>query len=177
MERAATLPVLALRDAVKAKTKKRTLPLIGAGGMLETLTGGMPVEWLTHVEGLIKAHSTPPPKGSPKWNAHGKTRIAAWPRQLVLDVARSLRPSGGDGSIKMAMALGLILLTWSMRVSRAKCYDPRRPKSLRQKSLDRWQLCAHAILDMLVNESFDHHVWTQHWDPPHSPHAIDGVFE
>jgi hypothetical protein len=143
------------------------------GSLLKARTKRSRVAWMQLVNGAIAKHSR-----ASRDPDHGETQVLKW----VADVAKAVQdtaPQRGryDGNMREAMVLSLVLALWFSRVQRAKAYDPRRPVWVRRAALARWREFWREMLDAAVNEVDDPEVFSgQHWDPPWSPHAHDGVF-
>src|SRR5207247_9154019 len=109
---------------------------------------------------------------------HDQTRHDQWLVQVMREVIRTFPTRGRyDGNMRLAAVLSHVLALWYLRVHRAKCYDPRRPVADRRYAFESWLGYVRALSTLAVDERDDAaHFPDQHWDPPYSPHAIDGTF-
>lgn len=140
---------------------------------LKAMTKKSRAEWMQLVNGAIAKASRP--SADPD---HGETNTLRWLGEVARAVHGTFPKNGRyDGNMRAAMLLSVVLGLWYSRVQRAKAYDPRRPVVQRRAALARWRAYWHEMFDAAVNEVDDATVFSgQHWDPPWSPHAIDGVF-
>lgn len=141
---------------------------------LTTQTGHTPAEWFATIQNLIAAasHKTADPR-------HDATNPELWLKRLAREVRKTAPKSGMyDENMRMASVLGIILVTWSMQTSRAKCHDPRRPVKLRLAALQRRRAALLALLDLaLIDEAAGGDYFKgQSWDAPYAEDATDGEF-
>ena len=145
--------------------------------MLERSTGISKVRWCKWIEKRIKKH-TIPLEG--EWKGHGETNVKAWIDDLFFQVAAQIQernPSGAyDGNIMMSKVMGMLLITWAVRVSRAKAYDPRRPKRIRQHAMEALTMYQRELFMNMIDERFDPDIFDQEYDAPWSKYARDGEF-
>jgi hypothetical protein len=129
--------------------------------------------WVEYVQREIWEHVLEGEDGK----VHPEIDVVGWQRRVVGIVELS-RPDGEyDENIRGALVLGVVMLLWGMRISRAKAYDPNRPLELRQRALRRWSAMMAIVVDAVTNESLDHRFFEgQGWDPPFAPGARDGDF-
>jgi len=142
--------------------------------LLKHMTKRSRIAWLQYVNGVIAAHSTMRTSDPD----HGASNALAWTADLMREIHASHPKKGTfDGNMRQAAIAALVFALWYSRVQRAKAYDPRRPVVLRRAALATWRKFWHAMFDAAVYEGEDAEVFSgQHWDPPWSPHAVDGVF-
>jgi hypothetical protein len=82
-----------------------------------------------------------------------------------------------DGNMSGTLVVAAILTTWTMRLSRTKSYDPRRPVALRRRGLERTRANAAALVDCIYDESRDPEYFElPYWDNPMALVATDGDF-
>lgn len=102
-----------------------------------------------------------------------------WLVSVIAEVVKSM-PNDGvprDPNMFVARRLGLVLLTWFVRVSRAKCFDPKRPLRLRKKAYGLWLENLAGITGLLMDDRDDPVVWSgQAWDNPFGKKAKGGKF-
>lgn len=129
-------------------------------------------QWVKYVQRRIAARSRPS-----KDPDHDQTDTQAWLLDLVKRVERQMGKGPGDENMGIAARLSLILALWYSRIQLAKAHDPRRPLKLRRWAYQSWRVWALAMADAIHDQSADPAYFPdQHFDPPHSPHAIDGTF-
>lgn len=143
------------------------------GDWLEVETGRDMAAWFDFIQQRIKARSHP--SSDPN---HDQTNVEAWLRDLTREVKRALIPRYSDGNMRAAACLGMILTTWFMQISRAKCYDPARPVEGRRQSM---RVRMHYALwlfrlTVLDEEMIVDLVPGQTWDAPFAEDATDGTF-
>jgi hypothetical protein len=108
---------------------------------------------------------------------HGKTNVRVWSKKLVNEIMKAMPKEGTyDENMRFAATMGFVLVLWYARLHKAKIYDPRRPIKTRQTAYHQWMLFCHSIFNAMMDESLDAEFFKQHFDPPFSPHAVDGVF-
>lgn len=135
-------------------------------------TGKNASHWMKRIGTLVTKHSYKI-KGGKGLEACHSDRVMA---DLAKEVFRAIKPncnSGTDENIYLAKVLGLILVLWSVRIARAKGYDPRRELSGRRSIITATMpKYAASVISCLVDQSMDA-AWfpDQEWDDPCSPNA------
>lgn len=102
-----------------------------------------------------------------------------WLGEMMVEVINSIPKDGRmrDPNMFVARRLGIVLLTWFVRVSRAKCFDPRRPLVLRKKAYALWLENLSGITSLLMDDRDDPKIWPgQKWDNPFGKNAKGGKF-
>lgn len=102
-----------------------------------------------------------------------------WLQTIINEVTRAYGETAkgrGDGNIGAATAIALVLGAWSLRVARAKDFDPRRPLEIRRSAYGGWLRVAAAFTALTYDESYDPEAFDQPWENPHHPDATDGDF-
>lgn len=148
--------------------------------------------WVEWVQDRIKQYFDDDPT-----NPHPECDVAEWMTDLIDEVCEQhrrwmMRPLPArrferfrkprsrqpyDENMSSAFIVALVLGTWTMRLSRVKAYDPRRPVALRKRALEGARQRAAALVDGIYDETSDPaYFYLPSWDNPVAPDAIDGDF-
>lgn len=154
-------------------------------------TGHDSTYWVDHIQALIRIYfdaepDNPHPECDPEQWMHALTssvvqQHAAWmaqplaPRRFERFRKARLREPY-DGNISSAYCVVIILTTWSVRLSRAKAHDARRPLDLRRKALDRNRAVVSALYDAIYDETRDAEYFDLPWQYPYMAGATSGDF-
>lgn len=144
---------------------------------LISLTGADSVYWVGQVQDLIRVYFEAEPD-----NPHPYCDVTEWMGQLTQEIAERVeatmtaRGQPYEENMTNAYVLSLVLSIWFVRLQHAKSRDPRRPVALRQIGAERAAQAIATYTEGFVDESLDTTYFTQPWDLPFSPDAINGDF-
>lgn len=142
---------------------------------LVAYTGHDSIYWVDRVQTLILAYFHAEPE-----NPHPYCDVVEWMTTLVGEVEQATRTTLAgdvyDENMLNAYVLSLILGIWSIRLSHAKANDPRRPVALRKLASVNATAKVATFAEGLFDDSQDATYFTQPWDYPFGPDAIDGDF-
>jgi hypothetical protein len=136
-------------------------------------TGRTSQFWIGLIQNLIQEFSEV--VDDPK---HPETDVEAWISTLTKKLVDVLpEDKNYDENIRVARELGLLLVLWSVRISRAKAYDPNRPAELRLRALAGLRNYVAALQDAIHDETMDDLYFNgQDWNPPYGPSVREGDF-
>lgn len=129
------------------------------------------------IQDLIQKHSTEPRKRG-KYKGHSISDVRGWMKEFI-DITVKKRADYGptDGNLRAARRVGLALLTWYVRVHRAKAMDPRRPIAHRKAAYSQVLVTVGDIAKAVFNDCMDPLTFPeQEWESPWAPDARDGDF-
>ena len=145
-----------------------------AASWLAQATGRSDIAWVAWVQEAIRRASRPS-----KDPRHDMTNANKWLEDLTRLVVQEVRKTPGyfDGNVQSAAIVAHVLLLWTLRVWRAKAFDPRRPFVRRQASYRAWRKFCLSLNQAMLDEEFDPtHFPEQEWENPFLSDATDGTY-
>lgn len=140
---------------------------------LAALTGHDALWWMRFVQKRIGARSGPVQK-----DGHARSSLE-WIADVVNEVVRTFPTDKPfDGNMRAAFVVSYVLGTWYSRVHHSKCFDPRRPKKLRQQVYASWRRGVVSMFESMLNEEHDPRIFNgiPLYENPFDPKAKSGKF-
>lgn len=144
------------------------------------LTGHDTTYWVHSIQRAIAR------AGAWETEIHPECDVAKWVGELAAEVdaailAEKPNRSSYDENMAAATVLAIILARWSVRIQRAKAFNPNRPIKLRRLGLAAAARKEIALVDAALlpdepDEQDRAYFPQQDWDDPHHPDARDGTF-